>query len=328
MGCRALSRITLPAGVAALGGRAFSGCTSLSAIALPASLCTIGEECFHTCRGLTAIALPEGLYRIGARAFFGCAALTEAAIPDSVMRIGHQAFCNCKTLTSLSLPVRFRRELARIIDTAQGKRITYSAPELAGLSPEFIVDGTILVDYTGQERCLHLPEGITAIAEGCFTTEHAIHALHLPASLQTLEEGVLSELLSLDEITVAEGNRHFKVNDGILTSANGDILYRVCTHFHGWMRINCRRVGDGAAYMLSEYTDLILGADVREIGNFAFMGCGMLEYIEVAADHNGDLTIGEGAFDECPRLCRIMCPASLVDTFRAACPGVEIRAIG
>ena len=87
-------------------------------------------------------------------------------------------------------------------------------------------------------------------------------------------------------------------------------------------------MGDGAAYGISEYTALALGEGVREIGDFAFAENAMLETIEVAPTHDGDLTVSATAFDGCPRLFRISCPATVADDFRTACPGVEIRIIG
>ena len=296
------------------------------AVLIPAGVTVVGVGSFGGRSAVTSVVVPTGVREIGAGAFRACTGLTAATVAESVTSIGYGAFAGCPALTLLTLPVAFYgRHDEFLCGTAAD--VVYTSAEARALPPEFRMHGVALLGYDGEERRLALPEGIYEVRCGALTAEQEINALHLPATLRGLQEGALSELSLLDEITVAEDNPALTYEGGRLTSRDGDILYRVRAHYHGTLPVTTRRVGDGAAYGLAEYTDLALSAAVREIGDYAFAGCEMLERITVAADHSGELAIGTAAFENCPRLSCIVCPPSLAEVFREVCPGVAIRTV-
>ena len=266
------------------------------------------------------VAIPDTVRKIGKDAFRGCA-LRELTLPEGVREIEDGAL-HPLALERLTLPGIFAARIKGILAAGAKTEVTYTIDTTGG----FTVEGTDLVAYDGETREVVIPEGVASFNCDVFG-DPPVNAMTLPASLSEIEEGALSYLASLDEITVTEGSAHFKSEDGILTSADGDILYRVRAHYHGRLAVNSRRVATAAVFGLSEYTELAIGTAVREIGDYAFMDCEMLERVEIAPDHNGELTIGEGAFDGCPRLTRISCPARLADTLRAACPGVNVTVV-
>ena len=96
--------VTVPAGITAIGDRAFSARRMLTSINLPATLTNIGSEAFHGCIQLTSINLPASLITIGDNAFGGCSALTSIDLPASLTNIGSFAFSACELLTSINLP--------------------------------------------------------------------------------------------------------------------------------------------------------------------------------------------------------------------------------
>ncbi|MDR0569355.1 MAG: leucine-rich repeat domain-containing protein [Spirochaetaceae bacterium] len=73
----ALTRITFPDVLTAIGDRAFYNCKGLTELRFPASLTVIGDRAFTRCSGLTSLTIPAGLKRIGAFAFDGCVNLAE-----------------------------------------------------------------------------------------------------------------------------------------------------------------------------------------------------------------------------------------------------------
>ena len=94
--------VTVPAGVTAIGPRAFqkSGVTSVT---LPEGVVSLGERAFSHCEALTSVTLPESLREIGAAAFSACEALTDLKLPAGVTAIGRGALSNT-ALTELDLP--------------------------------------------------------------------------------------------------------------------------------------------------------------------------------------------------------------------------------
>ena len=102
--CTALKTITLPASLTTIGQEAFSGCTALTTIILPASLTTIGQEAFSGCTALTAVTFPALLTKIGQSAFAGCTALATVTLPASLTSIEQEAFKGCTALTTITFP--------------------------------------------------------------------------------------------------------------------------------------------------------------------------------------------------------------------------------
>jgi hypothetical protein len=123
-----------------IGADAFNGCKALSAITLPAGLKTIGDSTFNGCASLKNVNIPEGVTVIGNWAFAFCDTLTDITVspgnavfasqdgvllnktettviqypennaataytvPATVTTIGKGAFSSCNFLESVTLP--------------------------------------------------------------------------------------------------------------------------------------------------------------------------------------------------------------------------------
>ncbi len=96
--------VTVPAGVVSIGESAFESCSSLSSISLPAGLTEIKDLAFRECGKLEAVALPEGLAHIGEEALAHCPLLSSIAFPSTLTSIGDYAFTDSAALASAALP--------------------------------------------------------------------------------------------------------------------------------------------------------------------------------------------------------------------------------
>ena len=74
---------------------AFEDCSALTSITIPDSVTAIGKSAFKVCKSLTTIHLPISLIEIKAYTFYDCSSLTSITIPDSVTAIGESAFEDC-----------------------------------------------------------------------------------------------------------------------------------------------------------------------------------------------------------------------------------------
>jgi hypothetical protein len=63
-----------------------------------------------------------------------------------------------------------------------------------------------------------IPEGVTRLEEGALSGLMAVQDIALPASLIDMNSGALPEGITLQRITVADGNPTFQSNDGVLFS--------------------------------------------------------------------------------------------------------------
>jgi len=96
--------VTLPAGVIAIGNKAFRQCARLKEVTLPQSMTYFGAEAFLWCGGLTKVVISDGVTAIGNKAFLGCQSLTEVMFPESVVKIGAEAFSGCTHLSEITIP--------------------------------------------------------------------------------------------------------------------------------------------------------------------------------------------------------------------------------
>ena len=118
----------------------------------------------------------------------------DIVVPDTVKQdgtayavtaLGGEAFLQ-STLTSIQLP----KQTLRVIGS-------YAFCENRGLTT------------------VDIPEGVTTIGTAAFAAYDLTH-LHIPASVTKMGRGGVGECPALESITVADGNTHFGVFDGVL----------------------------------------------------------------------------------------------------------------
>lgn len=98
-----LRRVTIPASVDRIAGKAFNSCRGLTSLGIPGSVSYIGDSAFYGCHLLTNIQLPESLVGLGSAAFEWCSSLTEVALPKGLRKIEPSTFAN-SGLIAITLP--------------------------------------------------------------------------------------------------------------------------------------------------------------------------------------------------------------------------------
>lgn len=114
-GSSGLTSITIPAGVTAIGQKAFRKCVKLSSLAvdpLNSNYSSVGAVLFD--KGQTTLiqfpgtaghySIPQGVTTIGPAAFEGSSLLTSVTISTGISSIGSSSFANCSGLTSVTIP--------------------------------------------------------------------------------------------------------------------------------------------------------------------------------------------------------------------------------
>lgn len=305
-----ISEIDLPNGLEKIGNYAFSG-SALSSVKLPSSLTDIGIEAFKG-TAVTEIEIPSGITYLKNSLFENCTALESAALPEALKQIGDKVFKGAEKLTAVNMP-------SGVTDI--GAEAFYGCEALTGF-----------VDSDGVVR-FYLPEGITAVSDGCFAYCPLKTSFTIPDQILSIGDAAF-KYTYLTELTIseslksigAEAFRYSKLRNltipdsleslgenafaaGELTSATVPVkfIYNIFSwleHAAALQTLTVTGTGtvghdpDGIAVSAPldeyDYIETVVIADtVTGIGEAAFAGLSKLKTVTIG---NGVETIGDNAF--------------------------------
>lgn len=306
-----ISEIDLPNELEKIGNYAFSGCSLLSSVNLPSSLTDIGIEAFKG-TAITEIEIPSGITYLKNSLFENCTALESAALPEALKQIGDKVFKGAEKLAAVNMP-------SGVTDI--GAEAFYGCKALEG--------------FTGSdgETRFYLPEGITAVSDGCFAYCPLETSFTIPDRIVSIGDAAF-KYTDLTELTIseslksigAEAFRYSKLRDltipdsleslgenafaaGELTSATVPVkfIYNIFSwldHAANLKSLTVTGTGtvghdpDGVAVSAPldeyDYIETVVIADtVTGIGEAAFAGLSKLKTVTIG---DGVKTIGDNAF--------------------------------
>ena len=152
---------------------------------------------------LQKVILPEGLESIGKGAFSGCN-LQEVNLPSTLKYIGTSAFEGCY-IDNFTIPAGVEYiGVNAFNDTGMEDRKSNEARRNGG--DPFIVIGGELVEYTGDDTVVTVPDGVRSIASGAFSYYGGdITSITLPDSVEIIAEDAFSNLLALTTVNFGSG---------------------------------------------------------------------------------------------------------------------------
>ena len=287
---------------------------------LPSELKIIDEQAFSGDASLEKVVVPEGTLEIRSRAFADSSVI-EIELPGSLEIIAEDAFEGCGVYSMMAPEGSYAYEWG-VEHGFITNAILESAHPYAADSDEkweYIYRGeaeALKVRFSDRTE-FEQPHDVLIITDSrgvsrAYTgTELAGAELTLPGNIFELNlksngsvECFGFEIVSVDVIEYGDPE---------------DILFETRTLNDGTLEIT----GCNAAYGDLVIPDEIGGALVSAIGDEAFMGCSMLESIELP---EGMKRIGEAAFAGCEKLKLIVLPDSLDsvgDVAFAGCAGLE-----
>ena len=92
------------------------------------------------------------------------------------------------------------------------------------ITDNFIIDDGILLEYSGSEEIVDIPDGVRVLSASAFADAPTVRVINLSSSVSTIEEGALSGCENLEELNI-NGNENFSDSDGVITDRNGHVVY-------------------------------------------------------------------------------------------------------
>ena len=175
------SEVSVPAGVKAIGNRAFYKNGNLNTVNLPSGVTDIGEFAFAR-SAVSDVKLPNGTKRIDYAAFYNCPNLSYIDIPESVSYIALGAFDGTPYLEN------WKR-------SSEGD--------------DFLIAGdNVLISYRGNDKEVVIPDGVKHIAAGAFAQKSNLRKAVIPGSVEDIGEEAFNGCSDLDELILNEGVKY------------------------------------------------------------------------------------------------------------------------
>jgi len=334
--CDSLSGLNLGNQMITLGNQSFQFCPILNNVDFPSTLTHIYYGCFDGCTSLETISpFPEYLAYIGDSAFNDTALSGLLVIPDAVTYMGDSAFENtnisgvdlgvgitylnkgafrdCTNLEYINLDLVTGIDLS-VFDgcsSLSGVAIPNTMEEIGSYSfrgtaiydmvwPPLI---DYIQDYTFQD-CFNLTgitsgESITGIGTAAFNGCDSFLQYYAPNSLKVIGASAFGGCTSMSGLDLNQVEE-------IKSSA-----FYLCSSLSGLLTIPDSVTGLGSnAFNATNYSGVIIGSGLEEIGGAVFKQNTSLQFIEIPS---GIKTIDASAFYGCSSLSGVVFNEGLIN---------------
>ena len=228
-----------------------------------------GKTLVSVPQGIAHVVIPNGVTAIGDGVFKNHKALESVAIPPSVEKIGRDAFNCCNKLAGI-----------KIIDLAAWCRLSFDWDQNPlRLAHNLYLNGVLVNE-------MHIPQGVSSIHENAFRGCASLTRVVIHGDVKTIGAGAFADCGNLAKFEVDRANRHYKSEDGLLLTKDGQTLVAVPASLKA----------------------VAIPVGVGTIGGRAFLGCRNLTRMAIP---DGVTSIGSGAFANCTGLSDLTVPPSM-----------------
>lgn len=214
---------------------------------------------------ITGVTVSEGIESLGAGFFNGAKNLFKVSIPDSVTSIGKYVFSGCKGYVD--------------IEVSDG--LTYA-------------DGCLVAALTSDED-VRVKDGTRLIGDSIFNDCLKIKSVYIPESVEHIGRLESKKIPSIEQITVAEGNKAYTSEGNCLTDLRSKTVVegRATSKIPNDPKI-ATAIGDEAFISCEKLEQIEIPGNIKTVGKSAFVGTN-LKSVEIK---DGVERIEECAFED------------------------------
>ena len=151
-----------------------------------------------------------------------------------------------------------------------------SVPRTESDSRAFVIQGTVLMRYSGSDEQVTVPDGVTRIGNSAFEGSRTVRTVYLPDGLLRIGERAFANCVSLEAVRIPDSLR--VINN---EAFRGCISMR-SLHFRGALS----QIGTGAFSGCRSVTTVDFDCPIEKIGYDAFYDC----------SHLTAFSVGEGSY--------------------------------
>ncbi len=227
-----IARIDLK-NVKRLGSQCFSMCTNLTTITGGDRLEELDNAVFIRCTALKSTQLPANVKRLVGSTYFRCSGLTSAVIPASMEYIGRNPFVGASALPRIEVATgsdHYAEADSCLYETLNGELYRLvAAPEARPNKILRVRDG---VKAIGEQACrygtmteVYLPQGLTTIENGGFSSSTTLTKVELPATTDTIMGQAFNGCSELNHITVLAKNPPKTADEAVFSTYETATLF-------------------------------------------------------------------------------------------------------
>ncbi len=228
-----------------------------TSVTIPAGVASIGGGVFFYRKGLTSVMIPDGVTSIGDDAFRGCSGLRSIRLPNSVTSIGDSAFKCCDGLADLEGFVVIRGVLYDYV----GDDTSATIP--AGVTN---ISGSVFFECSGLTS-VTMPDSVTSIGNFAFCGCSGLTSMTIPDGVASIGSYAFYGCSSLTSLTLPAGVTN--IGDEAFDGCSS--LARVALNSGAVVKSTTLKDLFPSAY--AQLTHVALGEDVTEIPDGFFGGC-------------------------------------------------------
>lgn len=272
--------------------------TNLKHVEIPDGIEKLSKSCFFDKRGILSVKFPKSLKEIGSHAFRNCINLEMVYFEGNSVHIHKDAFKNCTSLKTIRT-CDGTDYVSRGIFGVEGTDVPGMVQAIQKQVMEnFIISGTMLLKYLGNEPRVVVPDGITSIAEEAFAGNEAVDRVILPDSIQEIGAESFKDCLLLQTIPFPDGL--LRIGKGAFENCVKLIRVHLPSGITG--------IGERTFQNCMALKEVCFPEGLKEIKENAFYGCVSVKKLEFPESLE---TIGELAFYRCTGLDAVHLPAGL-----------------
>lgn len=346
--CSALTSVTIPASITAIGEHAFAGCTTLDSVDISdlgrwccidfssetANPCHRAHRLFVKGTEIVELQIPDSVTEINSYAFSGCSSITSANIPSTVTGIGASLFSDCSSLTSITVdrsnPVYDSRDSCNaIIKTETGILIAgcqntvvpqgvtaiggWAFTRCTGLTSIRLPDSVTQIGFEAFYGCtslmgVNIPASVTHIGYQAFYGCSSLRSIHIPGKVRGIGTSAFEYCPSLTAMSVSPDNQRFDSRNDCNAIIETDGNTLIAGCRNTVIPSTVSEIGDYAFSGCSTLTGMEIPIGVSVVGDFAFRGCSALRSVALPV---GLISIGSSSFFECSALNHVDIPSTV-----------------